>query len=69
MVKGKCKTIKSVAKRVSVTGSGLLRSPRSMRGHKMLNDRAKRFRSGILSLTLDRKVKSMLGMSLRRRTK
>ena len=69
MVKGKHKTIKAVAKRVSLTATGLLRHPNSMRKHKMLNRNVCRQRMTTASASLDRKVKSMLGLSLQRRTR
>jgi ribosomal protein L35 len=69
MVKGKHKTIKSVAKRVSLSGTGLVRYANLMRKHKMLNRNVCRDRMTVASDNMDRKVKSMLGMSLKRRTR
>lgn len=67
MVKRKHKTIKSVAKRVSLSSSGLVRYANLMRKHKMLNRNVCRTRITTASASLDRKVKSMLGLSLKRR--
>ncbi len=69
MVKRKHKTIKAVAKRVSLSGTGLVRYANLMRKHKMLNRNVCRQRMTTASASLDRKVKSMLGISLQRRTR
>ncbi len=69
MVKRKHKTIKAVAKRVSLSATGLVRHANSMRKHKMLNRNVCRDRMTVASDSIDRKVKSMLGISLKRRTR